>query len=121
MLMVAVVAPILFAIYGGLYAESSAIFGGVWDVLINHVMPAAVVVIFWIYKSATPGKMLFNLRIVDAESMGGASRWQLVGRYLGYYVSTIPFFLGIFWVAIDDRKQGWHDKLAGTIVIRVKA
>jgi len=43
---------------------------------------------------------------------------QLIGRYLGYYVSTIPFCLGLIWVAFDPRKQGWHDKLAGTVVVR---
>jgi len=32
----------------------------------------------------------------------------------------IPFFLGILWVGIDARKQGWHDKLAGTVVVRPK-
>jgi uncharacterized RDD family membrane protein YckC len=42
----------------------------------------------------------------------------LVGRYLGYFVSTIPFGLGLFWIGWDKRKQGWHDKLAGTVVIR---
>jgi uncharacterized RDD family membrane protein YckC len=42
----------------------------------------------------------------------------LIGRYLGYYDSTIPFLLGLMWVGIDKRKQGWHDKLAGTVVIR---
>jgi uncharacterized RDD family membrane protein YckC len=43
-----------------------------------------------------------------------------VGRYLGYFVSAIPLFLGLIWVGIDGRKQGWHDKLAGTVVIRPK-
>jgi uncharacterized RDD family membrane protein YckC len=39
---------------------------------------------------------------------------------LGYYVSAIPFGLGLLWVGIDPKKQGWHDKLAGTVVIRRK-
>ena len=39
-------------------------------------------------------------------------------RYLGYYVSAIPFGLGLLWVAFDPRKQGWHDKMAGTVVVR---
>jgi len=64
--------------------------------------------------------MAIGAKIVDAKTGRPASTGQLVGRYLGYYVSSIPFFLGIFWVAFDDRKQGWHDKLAGTVVIRAK-
>ena len=43
---------------------------------------------------------------------------QFIIRYLGYYVAMLPLFLGIIWVGIDKRKQGWHDKLAGTVVIR---
>jgi uncharacterized RDD family membrane protein YckC len=46
------------------------------------------------------------------------SAGQMVMRYIGYYISTIPLLLGLIWVGIDSRKQGWHDKLAGTVVIR---
>ncbi|MGZ8994756.1 MAG: RDD family protein, partial [Burkholderiaceae bacterium] len=45
---------------------------------------------------------------------------QSIGRYFGYYVSTIPLLIGLIWVAFDSRKQGWHDKLAGTVVVRPK-
>jgi uncharacterized RDD family membrane protein YckC len=41
-----------------------------------------------------------------------------VGRYFAYFLSTIPLGLGLIWVAFDKRKQGWHDKLAGTVVIK---
>ena len=42
-----------------------------------------------------------------------------VGRYFAYFVSTIPLGLGCFWVAWDERKQAWHDKLAHTLCVRV--
>ncbi len=45
---------------------------------------------------------------------------MLMLRYLGYYISMLPLFLGIFWVGWDKRKQGWHDKIAGTLVIKEK-
>jgi uncharacterized RDD family membrane protein YckC len=73
-------------------------------------------VIFWIARSATPGKMLLSLKIVDAKTFGPITPGQAIGRYLGYYVSMFGLFLGIFWVGWDPRKQGWHDKLAGTVV-----
>ena len=75
---------------------------------------------FWHYRSATPGKMVIHARIVDARTGEPPSVGQLIGRYLGYFVSTLPFFLGLIWVGIDARKQGWHDKLARTVVIRDK-
>jgi uncharacterized RDD family membrane protein YckC len=72
------------------------------------------------YRQATPGKMAIGARVVDATTGGAPSTRQLVIRYLGYYVSTIPLLLGLIWVAFDPRKQGWHDKLAGTVVVRPK-
>lgn len=82
------------------------------------MFPALAVIAFWVYRQATPGKMAISARIVDAETGEAASTGQLVGRYLGYFLAGIPLGLGILWVAFDKRKQGWHDKLAGTVVIR---
>jgi uncharacterized RDD family membrane protein YckC len=94
---------------------------GLADVVINWVLPAIAVVAFWLARGATPGKMAFDARVVDAATGGPLSARQGVIRYLGYYVSTIPLFLGLIWVAFDSRKQGWHDKLAGTVVVRSPA
>ncbi len=44
---------------------------------------------------------------------------QLIGRYFAYVLSTLPLGLGFLWIAFDPKKQGWHDKLAGTAVIYV--
>jgi len=117
-LMLIIILPILTAIYGADYWLSESFVQGFWDVMFNYILPAIAVIIFWVYKSATPGKMATRLTIVDAKTGGKPSTGQFIGRYLGYYVSMIPLFLGIIWVGIDKRKQGWHDKLAGTVVIR---
>jgi uncharacterized RDD family membrane protein YckC len=79
------------------------------------------VLLFWRFRGATPGKMVISAVIVDARTFGEPTPGQLIGRYLGYYVSTIPFMLGFLWVAFDPRKQGWHDKMANTVVIRKRA
>ncbi len=110
--------PLLFMLYGQDYFTASANSFGALDLLINYVFPAIAVLLFWTYKSATPGKIFFNLKIVDAKTGGKPTTGQHIGRYFGYYVSIIPFMLGILWVAFDKRKQGFHDKLAGTVVIR---
>lgn len=90
---------------------------GFWDVMVGYVLPAVAVIVFWKYRSATPGKMFMSAEIVDAATGGKPSTRQLVLRYIGYYVATIPLLLGLVWVAFDARKQGWHDKLAGTLVV----
>lgn len=85
--------------------------------IITYGLPIVAIILFWIYKSATPGKMVIDAIIVDADTLGPPSKFQLFIRYLGYYVSIFPLCLGLFWVAWDKRKQGFHDKLANTVVI----
>ena len=113
-----ILGPLLTLIYGKKYWYSESLTHGGMDVFINYMLPAIAVVVFWIFKSATPGKMVTKLTIVDARTGGKPTTGQFIGRYFGYFVSIIPLFLGIIWVGIDKRKQGWHDKLAGTVVIR---
>lgn len=119
-LIMLIVVPLLIAVYGWAYFGSSqtSLIAGPADFLISWVLPAVAVIAFWIVKQATPGKMAVSTRIVDAASGEAASAGQLVGRYLAYYVSLLPLGLGILWVAFDKKKQGWHDKLAGTVVVR---
>jgi len=117
-LIILVTWPLLIAIYGMAYFDSTQIIAGTWDALISYVLPAVAVLVFWSYRSATPGKMILNMKIVDAKTGEKPSTGQFVGRYFGYFVSMIPLMLGIIWVAFDKRKQGWHDKLAGTLVVK---
>lgn len=94
---------------------------GDWDpanFVLSTVIPAMIVLIFWARRQATPGKMLIHARIVDATTGGPPRTGQLVLRYLGYFVSTFALGLGFLWIAFDRRKQGWHDKMATTLVIR---
>lgn len=121
LLLALVIAPIVVAIYGPEQLQAMAYAGyggGLVVAMFNYLVPAIVIIVFWLYRSATPGKLLLKLEIVDASSGAKPSTAQFIGRYLGYYVSIIPLMLGIIWVAFDSRKQGFHDKLAGTVVIR---
>jgi uncharacterized RDD family membrane protein YckC len=90
----------------------------VMRLLVNHLLPAVAVIVLWLRLGATPGKMAIGAQVVDAQTFGPLTPGQSIGRYLGYYVSIAPLCLGLIWVGIDARKQGWHDKLAGTVVIR---
>jgi uncharacterized RDD family membrane protein YckC len=87
-----------------------------WD-LLGFLALAAAVIGFWRYCGATPGKLALGLKIVDAESGGRPGLGRLALRFLGYFVSAFPLYLGFLWAAFDRRKQGWHDKIARTIVI----
>jgi uncharacterized RDD family membrane protein YckC len=115
-----IVVPLLVMAYGPghLAGMSDSMFAGPLDFIVQFVFPAVAVIIFWLARGATPGKMVIGARVVDAATLGKLGTGQAILRYLGYYVSTLPLFLGLIWVAFDSRKQGWHDKIAGTLVIR---
>lgn len=120
-IIVAVTFPLLISIYGWAYFEpTEKLIQGPAEFLISWVLPALGVILFWITKQATPGKMAIRARVVDARTGANITVGQAIGRYLAYFVAMIPLMLGIIWVGIDRRKQGWHDKLAGTVVIRTK-
>ncbi len=92
--------------------------GATGSFLAQLLLPAVLIVGFWVWKSATPGKMVISAKIVDAKTLGEPSMGQLIVRYIGYFISAFVFGLGFLWVAFDKRKQGWHDKIAGTLVIK---
>jgi uncharacterized RDD family membrane protein YckC len=113
-----VILPLLIVIYGPKYFATNNFIKGPADFIICWLLPLVAVLVFWKCKSATPGKMLFDLVIADARTLQGPSTNQLIIRYLGYFISTMPLCLGFLWIVFDPRKQGWHDKLAGTVVIK---
>jgi len=81
-----------------------------------------IIYFIWFHGTVgqTPGKMLFGLRVIriSGEKMTlGVAFLRLVGCL----VSGLVFFLGFIWIAFDGRKQGWHDKIAATLVIRKNA
>ncbi|MSP96207.1 MAG: RDD family protein [Betaproteobacteria bacterium] len=116
--LLAIMLPLLLAVYGWSYFDKQgAGFAGTWDFLVQFVLPAVAAILFWIIKGATPGKMAISAAIVDAKTGKAASNGALVLRYFAYFISCLPFFLGFAWIAFDRRKQGFHDKIAGTLVV----
>lgn len=117
----AVILPVLVAVHGTSYfSKAKGGLAGPVDFLLQVVFPAVAVILFWKFRGATPGKMLVSARVVDAKTLGPLSSGQAIGRYFAYFVSILPLMLGFLWVAFDKRKQGFHDKLAGTVVIEVE-
>jgi len=110
--------PLLRLIYAVSGWDDQAHIAGRVEFFVSYVLPALLVILLWMKLSTTPGKMVIKATIVDARTFGKPSAMQFVIRYLGYYVASIPLGLGLIWVGIDARKQGWHDKLANTVVIR---
>ncbi|MXP66000.1 RDD family protein [Roseomonas sp. M0104] len=100
----------------GLPVEEGSSLGGE---LMVQVIVGLAVLLFWASRLATPGKLLLGLRIVDARTGGRPSFPRMLARYLGYILSTLPLCLGYLWMLWDSHRQCWHDKLGGTVVLRL--
>jgi len=86
---------------------------------IELVFAMIYTVVFWGWRGQTPGKMLFRIKIVKTDGSPIDYGTALV-RYIAYYVSGILLLIGFLWVLWDRRKQGLHDKIAGTVVIGLR-
>lgn len=71
----------------------------------------------WINFLGTPGKLLLGLQVVDADSFKVMTTKQAFIRFVAYLASMLPLMIGFLWVARDPRKQGFHDKIANTVVL----
>ena len=99
------------------YSVGDAILYSAGDAILNLVMAAAVVW-FWVKKGATPGKMLFGLQVRDTKTGQFISVPRALLRYFSYLISYLILCLGFIWAGFDQKKQGWHDKIAKTVVVK---
>jgi uncharacterized RDD family membrane protein YckC len=73
---------------------------------------------FWATSGSTPGMRMMGLKVVRDSDGGPISGGQAVMRLIGYWVSGAVFYLGYIWIFIDKRHRGWHDLIAGTLVVQ---
>ena len=68
-------------------------------------------------KGQTLGSRALNIRVVKTDG----TYLDYVGaflRYIGFFISCAVFLIGVIWAAFDAQKQGWHDKIASTYVVK---
>jgi uncharacterized RDD family membrane protein YckC len=91
-----------------------------WNLIIILVMLLFSVFYFtgkWVQDTGqTPGKLLMKIKIVNTDG-SPLTAGKLFVRYFGYIISGLVASLGFIWVALDKKRRGWHDILAGTYVI----
>ncbi len=81
---------------------------------------SVIIIIFWIKRQSTPGKMLTSLKIVDAKTLGKPTTLQLIIRLLSYVFSIVPLGLGILYIVLNKKRRAWHDLISDTVVISHK-
>lgn len=83
--------------------------------LINFMLYAGYFIYFW-GMGQTPGQRVFHLYVADANTQTAIGFQRAGLRFVGYVLSVLACYIGLVWAAFDPRKQGWHDKIANTIV-----
>jgi uncharacterized RDD family membrane protein YckC len=112
--------------FGAMSADNSALLNDLANpkgippvVLMVMVFFVAINIAYFTYfhgaTGRTPGKMLLGLQVYCADGTEVSFGIAFL-RSVGYFVSGI-FYLGFIWAAFDQKKQAWHDKIAGTVVI----
>lgn len=86
--------------------------------IVFAIISGAVWISFWHYRSATPGKMLFKIKVVDAETGGPCRMKQYIIRYIGILISGTLLGIGFLWLRWNKRARAWHDFMAGTVVVK---
>jgi uncharacterized RDD family membrane protein YckC len=82
------------------------------------VIALAYFTLMWTWRGTSIGGLLFKLKVVRTDGRPLTFLVALV-RGLAAAFSVIVLFLGFLWIAWDQDKQGWHDKIAGTAVVRL--
>lgn len=73
---------------------------------------------FWVRGGQTLGMRPFHLYVVRDKDGGPVGAGAAILRLIGYWIDGLVFYLGFIWILIDKRKRGWHDLIAGTVVVK---
>ena len=74
--------------------------------------------LFWTtWRGQSPGKRVMSIRIVKIDGTE-MTPTEVLLRVVGYYINSAVFMIGWIWAGFDKDSRGWHDYIAGTMVIR---
>jgi uncharacterized RDD family membrane protein YckC len=99
----------------GVLADSLALF---------YVFYIPIVVLYFAWgdgSGGTWGKQVLNIRVASLDGGGDIGLGRGFARAIVLWLGAIPFYLGWFWMLWDDNKQTWHDKAAGSAVVKTRA
>src|SRR3989344_943490 len=128
-----IISGIVQAVFGGVFGvalltgpqepspATAGLFVGIFGALFFIIV--AIDIVYYVGLTATygatVGKMILGLKVVDTSGQkigfGKAALREIIGKW----ISGLVFGLGYLWAAFDEKKQGWHDKIAGTYVVKI--
>ena len=90
------------------------------DQVIEAVISIGYYILLTAAFGATLGKMALGMRVVDANGQHPGFFRVLIRETIGKIVSAFILLLGYIWILFDGRRQGWHDKIGGTFVVKTR-
>lgn len=116
-----VIAIVMFILWlAGLVGADSVEGFGASDGLVNALVTLVYYVAMTAAFGATLGKMALGMRVADADGNRPGFGAVVMREVVGKTVSALVILIGFFWILVDDRRQGWHDKIGGTFVVKAK-
>lgn len=98
-----------------------ALSGGAVDLIVAEGFSSwlflLALAVCWVKLKGSPGQLMMGCYVADEQSRAPIGWKSAAIRALSYWVSLLPLGLGFLWASWDKRHQGWHDKLAGTLVL----
>lgn len=82
------------------------------------IIGIAYFIVLWSWRGQTVGKMVAQIKVIRTDGTKVGVGTAII-RYLGYIVCILTLFIGFLWIAVDRRKQGFHDMMADTCVVKV--
>jgi uncharacterized RDD family membrane protein YckC len=98
------------------FGTANGAFGITW--LLFLLVPLVYFTAMWSWQGQSLGQRVFGLHVVDANTGIRISPGRALLRYVGILIGMWVLFIGVIWAAFDPRKQGWHDKMASTFVVK---
>lgn len=90
----------------------------------DQILEAAISFGYYILLTAafgaTLGKMALGMTVVDENGQKAGFFKVLIRETIGKFVSALVLFLGFIWILFDGNRQGWHDKIGGTFVVKAR-
>jgi uncharacterized RDD family membrane protein YckC len=86
-----------------------------------YALMAAIGIGYFTYffgKGQTPGMKLVEIKVIRTDGVEPIGYKKGFFRWVGMEISGMVLFLGYIWILIDKKRQGWHDKIAGTYVVK---
>jgi len=87
-------------------------------VFLSVLVGAVYFIAFWVWRGQTPGKIIMNIKVLRQDGSMVVLQVAAV-RYLGYIICGMTLGIGFLALAFDERRQGLHDKMALTVVVKV--